>query len=131
MRRQWPRKAEKFNYSDKKVCSWKALPHEFPPEGTVHDYFHTWRCRGVWEQIQDTLRRRVRRQAGRGGTAQRRHYRGAKLVLAKMQNRSPRLALLWADGGYAGKLVGWVQQVYRWLLQTRKCASGAWPQVSR
>src|SRR5208282_2981506 len=52
-------------YLSKNGCSWKALPHDFPPEGTVRDYFHTWRRRGVWEQIQDTLRRQVRRHAGR------------------------------------------------------------------
>ena len=21
-------------------CAWSALPHDFPPEGTVRDYFH-------------------------------------------------------------------------------------------
>ena len=52
-------------YFAKNGGSWQALPHDFPPEGTVRDYFHTWRRRGVWEQVQDTLRRQVRHQAGR------------------------------------------------------------------
>ena len=33
---------------------------------------------------------------------------GAKLVLAKMWNRFPRLHLIWADDGYAGKLIDFV-----------------------
>jgi putative transposase len=42
---------------------------------------------------------------------------GAKLVLAKLaQGGHARLRLLWADGGYAGKLVGWVAATYRWAL---------------
>lgn len=46
-------------------CAWSALPHEFPPEGTVRDYFHQWRRNGLWQQIHDTLRRRVREAAGK------------------------------------------------------------------
>jgi putative transposase len=41
---------------------------------------------------------------------------GAKLVLAKLLGRFPRLRLLWADGGYAGKLVDWVQETCGWVL---------------
>src|SRR5215210_1056387 len=47
-------------------CAWSALPHDFPPEGTVRDYFHQWRRRGLWQQIHDTLRTRVREAAGKG-----------------------------------------------------------------
>jgi putative transposase len=32
---------------------------------------------------------------------------GAKLVLATLAGRFPRLRLIWADGGYAGKLLAW------------------------
>ena len=46
-------------------CAWSALPHEFPPEGTVRDYFHQWRRNGLWQQVHDTLRRRVREAAGK------------------------------------------------------------------
>ena len=47
-------------------CAWSALPHEFPPEGTVRDYFHQWRRNGLWQRVHDTLRRRVREAAGKG-----------------------------------------------------------------
>ena len=46
-------------------CAWSALPHDFPPEGTVRDYFHRWRRNGLWQQIHDTLRRQVREAAGK------------------------------------------------------------------
>ena len=46
-------------------CAWHALPHDFPPEGTVRDYFHRWRRSGLWERIHDALRRQVRPQVGK------------------------------------------------------------------
>ena len=33
---------------------------------------------------------------------------GAKLVIDKLIGRFPRMRLVWADAGYAGKLVEWV-----------------------
>ena len=42
---------------------------------------------------------------------------GAKLVVARLEGRFPRLQLIWADGGYAGKLVDWVTQRTGWVLQ--------------
>jgi len=36
---------------------------------------------------------------------------GAKPVLTALIARLPGLQLIWADGGYAGKLVGWVATV--------------------
>lgn len=47
-------------------CAWKALPHDFrTPEGTVRDDFHRWRRSGLWQQIHDTLRGRIREAAGK------------------------------------------------------------------
>lgn len=43
---------------------------------------------------------------------------GAKLLLAKVKGRLPRLRIIWADGAYAGPLIAWVQQACGWLLQT-------------
>lgn len=45
---------------------------------------------------------------------------GAKLVLAKLVGRFPRLKLIWADGGYAGQLVEWVRTWCGWLLEIVK-----------
>ena len=46
-------------------CSWRQLPHEFPPWGTVHAYYREFRLNGTWQKIHDTLRDRVRQKAGR------------------------------------------------------------------
>jgi putative transposase len=45
---------------------------------------------------------------------------GAKLVLAKLVGRFPRLKLIWADGGYAGQLVEWARTFGGWLLEIVK-----------
>lgn len=42
---------------------------------------------------------------------------GAKLVLQRLLGRFPRLKLIWADGAYAGKLVGWAKRKGGWLLE--------------
>jgi len=45
---------------------------------------------------------------------------GAKMVLAKLRGRFKRLQLIWADGGYSGKLIDWVSQFGGWLLEIVK-----------
>jgi putative transposase len=45
---------------------------------------------------------------------------GAKLVLGKLTGLFPRLKLIWADGGYAGKLIGWTRELGGWLLEIVK-----------
>lgn len=45
---------------------------------------------------------------------------GAKLLLQKMAGHFPRLKLIWADGGYAGKLVDWTKQLCGWVLEIVK-----------
>ena len=42
---------------------------------------------------------------------------GAKLVLVELMGRFPRLEVIWADGGYRGKLVRWVASVTGWVLE--------------
>jgi putative transposase len=46
-------------------CKWSALPHDFPREGTVRDYYHQWRRAGVWQRMPDALRDELRHRAGR------------------------------------------------------------------
>jgi len=45
---------------------------------------------------------------------------GAKLVLESVHDKLPRLKLIWGDGGYAGKLIEWVQQACGWVLEIVK-----------
>jgi len=157
-------------YVDKNGCAWRALPHDFPPEGTVRHYFHAWRRTGVWERILDTLRQQVRRQegkeneptaaiidsqsvkgsrtsglrgydAGKKVKGTKRHLLvdtvglllcvvvhaaniqdrdGAKLVFARAKAKCANVRLVWADGGYAGKLIAWLWQYCGWVLEIVK-----------
>ena len=45
--------------------SWRMLPHDLPPWGTVHYYYRRFRLDGTWIKIHDVIRGRVRRKAGR------------------------------------------------------------------
>lgn len=45
---------------------------------------------------------------------------GAKLVMEKVAGKFPRLELIWADGGYAGKLIDWVKATCKWVLEIVK-----------
>jgi putative transposase len=46
-------------------CSWRLLPHDLPPWRIVYWYFFHWRNEGLFERINDALRKEVRTQAGR------------------------------------------------------------------
>jgi putative transposase len=45
---------------------------------------------------------------------------GAKLLLLRVKGCLPRVKLIWADGGYAGKLVQWVEDETSWTLEIVK-----------
>ena len=45
---------------------------------------------------------------------------GAKLVLERLGGQFPRLQRIWADGGYAGQLLGWVHQTCNVILEIVK-----------
>ncbi|MEJ7709624.1 MAG: IS5 family transposase [Pyrinomonadaceae bacterium] len=45
---------------------------------------------------------------------------GAKILFEDIKDRMPRLFLIWADGGYRGKLIAWVATNYLWLLEIVK-----------
>jgi putative transposase len=55
-------------YLNRSGCSWRMLPHEFPPWGTVHYYYRRFRLDGSWQLIHDRLREKVRRKAGKKPT---------------------------------------------------------------
>ncbi len=55
-------------YRNRNGCIWRALPHDFPPWRIVYNYFAAWKRDGTWKAINDALRRRVRRRAGRPPT---------------------------------------------------------------
>lgn len=41
-------------------CPWRWLPHDYPPYGTVYDYFRKWKKARTWINIHDHLRDWVR-----------------------------------------------------------------------
>ena len=121
---------------------WRSLPHDFPNWQTVYYYFRKWRDADWWRVMNQTLRQQVRIQAGRDPEpskvkGRKRHILvdtlglllvvkvhaaniqdrdGAKLLLEEISDQFPRLELIWADGGYAGKLIDWVAVTCLWLL---------------
>lgn len=46
-------------------CSWRDLPHDFPPHKSVNGYYNKWRDAGLFEGINEVLRREVRQQLSR------------------------------------------------------------------
>src|SRR5262249_19105486 len=55
-------------YRNRNGCTWRALPHDFPPWRTIYNYFQAWRDDGVWQAMNDALRRQVRLKEGREPT---------------------------------------------------------------
>ncbi len=45
---------------------------------------------------------------------------GAKLLFSEIKEQMPRLQLIWADGGYRGKLILWVAVNCLWILEIVK-----------
>ncbi len=44
---------------------WRALQHDFQPYRSVFQYFRDWQADGAWQRLDDALRTKVSRQAGR------------------------------------------------------------------
>jgi putative transposase len=52
-------------YLNRNGCTWRDLPGDFPPYGTVSHYYHAWRRSGLWQSINDVLRSQLRLAQGR------------------------------------------------------------------
>lgn len=52
-------------YLNRNGCTWRDLPGDFPPYGTVSYYYHAWRRSGLWQTINDALRTQLRLAEGR------------------------------------------------------------------
>lgn len=55
-------------YLLKTGCQWRMLPKEYPNWKTVYDCFRRWKQDGTWQRLNEELRERVRRGAGREAT---------------------------------------------------------------
>jgi transposase len=64
---KYPRRriVEAILYLDRTGCSWRQLPHDFPPWDTVYSYFQRWAADGTTDRIHDALRAAVRDADGR------------------------------------------------------------------
>jgi putative transposase len=54
-------------YQGRTGCQWHYLPHDLLPKSTVWDYFVAWQD-GTWQKVVDSLRERIRTEAGREAT---------------------------------------------------------------
>lgn len=52
-------------YLNRAGCSWRQLPHDFPPWRSVYGYFHQWTEDGTTDRIHDALRDQARDADGR------------------------------------------------------------------
>lgn len=67
---EWPKReiVNAMFYVLRNGCTWRSLPHDFPPWETVYWYFAKWREIGLWQRINDALRASLRMKAGRKAT---------------------------------------------------------------
>jgi transposase len=49
---------------------------------------------------------------------------GARRVLRRLHCRAPALQRIWADGAYAGALLGWARQFGGWIIDIVRKAKG-------
>ena len=49
-------------YQNRTGCQWAYLPHDLVAKSTAYDYFKKYRDHGVWQEVVDALRARVRQE---------------------------------------------------------------------
>jgi transposase len=150
-------------------CSWRQLPHDFPPWQSVYRYFRTWSADGTLDEVHDALRTQLRHadaraaepsagiidsqsvraadtvgaghrgfDAGKKVNGRKRHLvvdtlglllmvlvstaglqdrDGGRRLLARLVPFQRRLRLIFADGGYAGRLVTWAKTALDLVVQ--------------
>jgi putative transposase len=52
-------------YIVKTGCQWRMLPKDFPKWEIVYYYFSSWKKKGLWEEIHESLVERLRKRNGR------------------------------------------------------------------
>ena len=55
-------------YLNREGCTWRALPHDFPPWNLVWEHFCRWRNNGLIARVHDALRVQVRTAADKDAT---------------------------------------------------------------
>lgn len=61
----WREVVNAMFYITRSGCSWRMMPSDLPYWVTVYHYFRKWRKTGLWQNINDILRARVREKLGR------------------------------------------------------------------
>lgn len=170
------RVVEALLYLNRTGCSWRQLPHDFPPWETVYWYFKRWtptgprtgstmRCAmrsgtgpgrdpmasaGIVDAQSvkgaDTVGKDSRGyDAGKKTNGRKRHIvtdtmgplvvvlasaansqdrDGGRMVLNNARMKMPSIVLVWADGGYAGKLVAFARHYLRITVEIVKKPEG-------
>jgi len=49
-------------YREQTGCSWRMLPHDFPPWGTVYRYYRLWSRDGTLAELRRVLNRKTGRK---------------------------------------------------------------------
>jgi putative transposase len=74
-------------------CIWSDLPKDLPAWQTVYKYFRRWQRQGVWQQIHDQLRQRLRVSVGRNS-----HVQAVSIVKpSKRRKKGGGLRLRWGQ----------------------------------
>jgi transposase len=101
-------------YVVKYGVEWRALPADYPDWQAVYAFYERWNARGLPQKVVDRWRARWRARAGRKDlptAASVQDPDGGHRLMALLRERLSTITLVWADGGYAGRLVVWARAV--------------------